>query len=39
MGDVVVITHEAAVERWALRVAHVEGPAGTILSLRPRWFV
>jgi len=36
MGDVVVITHEAAVERWALRVAHVEGPAGTTLSLRPR---
>jgi hypothetical protein len=35
MGDVVVITHDAAVALWAADVAHVEGPGGTELWLRP----
>ncbi len=35
MGDVVVITASAAVARWARKVAHVRGPAGTRLQLTP----
>jgi len=35
MGDVLVITHDAAVARWADTVARVVGPAGTELWLRP----
>ncbi len=35
MGDVVVITASASVARWARKVAHVRGPAGTRLQLTP----
>jgi hypothetical protein len=35
MGDVLVITHDAAVARWANTIARVRGPAGTSLWLRP----
>ena len=35
MGDVVVITHDAAVARWADTIARVLGPGGTELWLRP----
>ncbi|MFO0626448.1 MAG: hypothetical protein U0325_12615 [Polyangiales bacterium] len=35
MGDVVVITHDASVARWAAEVARTQGPGGTRLSLEP----
>jgi hypothetical protein len=35
MGDLIVITASASVARWARRVAHALGPAGTLLRLRP----
>jgi hypothetical protein len=35
MGDVVVITHDASVARWAAEVARTQGPGGTKLSLEP----
>jgi len=35
MGDVIIITHDAAVARWAATVARVMGPGGTELWLRP----
>lgn len=35
MGDVVVITNDASVARWAAEVARVQGPGGTKLALEP----
>lgn len=35
MGDVVVITHDASVARWAAEIAHVAGPNGTRFGLAP----
>jgi hypothetical protein len=35
MGDLVILTVSAAVARWARRVAHVRGKAGTRLTLTP----
>ena len=35
MGDVIVLTASASVARWARKVAHVRGPAGTRLQLTP----
>ena len=35
MGDVVVITHDASVARWAADLCLVEGPGGTSLQLAP----
>ena len=35
MGDVVILTASAAVARWARRVGHVVGPAGTRLQVTP----
>ncbi|MFO0607501.1 MAG: hypothetical protein U0324_30325 [Polyangiales bacterium] len=35
MGDVVVITHDASVARWAEGLCAVEGPGGTRLWLEP----
>lgn len=35
MGDVVVITNDASVARWAAEVARTHGPGGTKLSLEP----
>lgn len=35
MGDLVVVTASRRVARWARRVAHVAGPAGTSLCLSP----
>ena len=35
MGDLVVITHDASVARWASTVARTQGPGGTKLSLEP----
>jgi hypothetical protein len=35
MGDVIVLTHDASVARWAAKVARVEGPGGTVLWLQP----
>ncbi len=35
MGDVVVITHDASVARWAAEIARAQGPGGTKLSLEP----
>ncbi len=35
MGDVVILTHDASVARWASEVGHVVGPAGTRFALEP----
>jgi hypothetical protein len=35
MGDVLVFTHDASVGAWALQVAHVVGPLGTVMTLTP----
>ena len=35
MGDVIVITHDASVSRWAEGLCAVEGPGGTRLWLEP----
>jgi hypothetical protein len=35
MGEVVIMTASRSVARWARRIAHVCGPLGTDLALRP----
>jgi hypothetical protein len=35
MGDLVVVTHDAAVARWASKEVHLKGPSGTRVAIQP----
>jgi hypothetical protein len=35
MGDLVVVTHDAAVARWASKEIHLTGPSGTRVAIQP----